>query len=457
MRVPGMRHGAVVLAAHPRARVLAIDAGAGARDGGRGAGAHRGRRAGRAVRRVDRQGLAGVRCRGGDDALRRRRAGARRRRHPVPRTPGREGGAGRGRGAAAGDLPRGGAGRGRARDPPPGQPPRGDGVRPRRRGRGAGGVRARRLQDVHDAADRARLPGAGGVPGRARGERPRGLLPGSGRARRPAPDRRRARRSRASGSWSSWSPTAARSAARRTSPSRRRPRSRRTCSASRCAPCSRASSRSCSTRSATRSRWTTRSAATREGRLTAVRARIVGDTGAYASVGAKVLERAAGHSCGPYRVPAVDVEAKTVYTNNPPSGAMRGFGVCQTAFAIEGCLDLLARAGRSRRLRHPRAQHPRPRRPFRHRPDHDRGLRHPADARGGTRRLQGERGPRRDRVRDQEHRHRQRARRHRPRADPGLPARAPRRADRLHRDGAGPVHDPAPGRERRRPESRPRR
>ncbi|MDD5564328.1 MAG: selenium-dependent xanthine dehydrogenase [Thermoanaerobaculaceae bacterium] len=79
-----------------------------------------------------------------------------------------------------------------------------------------------------------------------------------------------------------------------------------------------------------------------DGQLTAVRARIVGDTGAYASVGAKVLERAAGHSCGPYRVPVVDVEAKTVYTNNPPSGAMRGFGVCQTAFAIEGCLDLLA-------------------------------------------------------------------------------------------------------------------
>ncbi len=78
------------------------------------------------------------------------------------------------------------------------------------------------------------------------------------------------------------------------------------------------------------------------GRLTAARVRIVGDTGAYASVGAKVLERAAGHSCGPYRVPAVDVEARTVYTNNPPSGAMRGFGVCQTAFAVEGCLDLLA-------------------------------------------------------------------------------------------------------------------
>ena len=79
-----------------------------------------------------------------------------------------------------------------------------------------------------------------------------------------------------------------------------------------------------------------------EGRLTAVRARIVGDTGAYASVGTKVLERAAGHSCGPYRVPNVDVEAKTVYTNNPPSGAMRGFGVPQTAFAIETCLNILA-------------------------------------------------------------------------------------------------------------------
>jgi xanthine dehydrogenase molybdenum-binding subunit len=79
-----------------------------------------------------------------------------------------------------------------------------------------------------------------------------------------------------------------------------------------------------------------------DGRLTAVRARIVGDTGAYASVGAKVLERAAGHACGPYRVPNVDVEAWTVYTNNPPCGAMRGFGVNQAAFAIEGMLDRLA-------------------------------------------------------------------------------------------------------------------
>ncbi len=79
-----------------------------------------------------------------------------------------------------------------------------------------------------------------------------------------------------------------------------------------------------------------------EGRLTAVHARIVGDTGAYASVGTKVLERAAGHSCGPYRVPSVDVEARTVYTNNPPCGAMRGFGANQAAFAIEGILDRFA-------------------------------------------------------------------------------------------------------------------
>jgi xanthine dehydrogenase molybdenum-binding subunit len=79
-----------------------------------------------------------------------------------------------------------------------------------------------------------------------------------------------------------------------------------------------------------------------DGRLTAVRARMIGDSGAYASVGGKVLERAAGHACGPYRVPNVDVEARAAYTNNPPCGAMRGFGANQAHFAIEGCMDLLA-------------------------------------------------------------------------------------------------------------------
>jgi len=79
-----------------------------------------------------------------------------------------------------------------------------------------------------------------------------------------------------------------------------------------------------------------------EGHLVAVRARIVGDTGAYASVGDKVLERAAGHACSVYRVPNVDVEARAVYTNNPPAGAMRGFGSNQANFAIEGMMDVLA-------------------------------------------------------------------------------------------------------------------
>jgi len=80
-----------------------------------------------------------------------------------------------------------------------------------------------------------------------------------------------------------------------------------------------------------------------EGRLTAVKARMIGDSGAYASVGGKVLERAAGHACGPYRVPNVDVESLAAYTNNPPCGAMRGFGANQAHFAIEGCMDLLAK------------------------------------------------------------------------------------------------------------------
>ena len=83
-----------------------------------------------------------------------------------------------------------------------------------------------------------------------------------------------------------------------------------------------------------------------DGHLTALRARIVGDKGAFASVGAKVLERAAGHAAGPYRVPAVDIESLAVYTNNLPCGAMRGFGANQAAFAIESMLDILAeRAG----------------------------------------------------------------------------------------------------------------
>ena len=79
-----------------------------------------------------------------------------------------------------------------------------------------------------------------------------------------------------------------------------------------------------------------------EGHLLAVRSRIVGDAGGYAGTSGKCLLRAACHSCGPYRVPNVDVESKAVYTNNPTSGAMRGFGTNQAHFAIEGVMDILA-------------------------------------------------------------------------------------------------------------------
>ncbi len=81
-----------------------------------------------------------------------------------------------------------------------------------------------------------------------------------------------------------------------------------------------------------------------EGRLTALRARLLGDSGPYASVGMKVLERAAGHACGPYVVPVVDVEARAVRTNNPVCGAFRGFGANQAQFAMEGAIDRLAAA-----------------------------------------------------------------------------------------------------------------
>ena len=79
-----------------------------------------------------------------------------------------------------------------------------------------------------------------------------------------------------------------------------------------------------------------------DGRLTALWARMIGDSGPYASVGMKVLERAAGHACGPYEVPAIDVESRAVRTNNPIGGAFRGFGANQAQFAMEGVMDRLA-------------------------------------------------------------------------------------------------------------------
>ena len=78
------------------------------------------------------------------------------------------------------------------------------------------------------------------------------------------------------------------------------------------------------------------------GKLTALRVRALGDSGAYASVGMKVLERMAGHASGPYQVPNIDVEAIAARTNNPICGAFRGFGANQAQFAMEGVLDRLA-------------------------------------------------------------------------------------------------------------------
>ncbi len=81
-----------------------------------------------------------------------------------------------------------------------------------------------------------------------------------------------------------------------------------------------------------------------DGRFTALRVRMIGDSGPYASVGMKVLERAAGHASGPYVIDNIDVEAIAVRTNNSVCGAFRGFGANQAQFAMEGAMDRLATA-----------------------------------------------------------------------------------------------------------------
>ncbi|MGY3749796.1 selenium-dependent xanthine dehydrogenase [Vagococcus acidifermentans] len=78
------------------------------------------------------------------------------------------------------------------------------------------------------------------------------------------------------------------------------------------------------------------------GYLTAMKAVIVSDTGAYASLGGPVLQRACTHAAGPYKYQAIDIEGTAVYTNNPPAGAFRGFGVSQSAFSTESNLNILA-------------------------------------------------------------------------------------------------------------------
>jgi len=82
--------------------------------------------------------------------------------------------------------------------------------------------------------------------------------------------------------------------------------------------------------------------ATQAGKLLAVQAHIVGDTGAYASLGESVMTRTATHASGPYEVPNFQVDCYAVHTNNPPAGAYRGFGVPQATFACETQMDILA-------------------------------------------------------------------------------------------------------------------
>lgn len=79
-----------------------------------------------------------------------------------------------------------------------------------------------------------------------------------------------------------------------------------------------------------------------KGRLTAMKATVISDTGAYASLGGPVLQRACTHGAGPYNYQNINIVGTAVYTNNPPAGAFRGFGVTQTVFATECNLNKLA-------------------------------------------------------------------------------------------------------------------
>ncbi|MCK5797312.1 MAG: xanthine dehydrogenase family protein, partial [Deltaproteobacteria bacterium] len=83
--------------------------------------------------------------------------------------------------------------------------------------------------------------------------------------------------------------------------------------------------------------------AKRDGTLVAAKVKIDSDEGAYTSTGPFVLRKAVSHSTGPYRVPHVTCEAVSIFTNNNPTGAMRGFGATQMAISYEGAMTKLAR------------------------------------------------------------------------------------------------------------------
>ena len=82
--------------------------------------------------------------------------------------------------------------------------------------------------------------------------------------------------------------------------------------------------------------------AMKDGCIVAAETELYGDTGAYASLGEKVMTRATTHSAGPYDIEHVRADCYAMYTNNPPAGAFRGFGVTQSAFAVETMMDRLA-------------------------------------------------------------------------------------------------------------------
>jgi Aerobic-type carbon monoxide dehydrogenase, large subunit CoxL/CutL homologs len=82
--------------------------------------------------------------------------------------------------------------------------------------------------------------------------------------------------------------------------------------------------------------------ASKDGKLVAMEAKIIGDAGAYASWSINVLRKSAVHATGPYEIPNVSIDSYAVFTNNPFTGAMRGFGAAQTVLAYESQMDLLA-------------------------------------------------------------------------------------------------------------------
>ncbi|MBP1707046.1 MAG: Xanthine dehydrogenase [Chloroflexi bacterium] len=84
--------------------------------------------------------------------------------------------------------------------------------------------------------------------------------------------------------------------------------------------------------------------ASKDGLLQALEGEVLADTGAYASLGPATIRKCGISLSGPYYIPNIKVDTFTVYTNNPTSGAMRGFGMLQSAFAYESLMDMLAEA-----------------------------------------------------------------------------------------------------------------